>query len=201
MAAMPRFEGEIPPAGAWVGLTAESSGPIVDSRRIAPTRRGTAMRNLAAAAMATLLVAASAAGSQAADLTRLRANHVYPGPEVVTDEGIVPACADPSVIGTVARRFSSTESSYWNSSAAIVNVSNPREIAYRPWGSDFVVRRFCVADAAVLDQTVPPVRDHAVYYVVVDDGGFAGVGWAVHWCVVGYDRAYAFAPGCKMMRP
>jgi hypothetical protein len=151
--------------------------------------------------MAILFMAASVAGGAAADLTRLRARHVYPGPAVVTDQGIVPACADPSVIGVVARRFASTERRDWNSSASIVDVTNPREIAYRPWGPDFVVRRFCAAEAAVLDHTVPPVRDHAVYYVVVDDGGFAGVGWGVQWCVVGYDRAYAFALACKMMRP
>jgi hypothetical protein len=150
--------------------------------------------------LACILAVCPLAGSRAADLAQ---GHVraYPGPTVVTDRGVIPTCNDPSVLDVVARRFGANEGSYWNSSAAIVNVANPREIAYRPWGSDFVVRRFCAADAAVLDRTTPPVRNHAVYYVVVNRGGFAGVGWAVHWCVVGYDRAYAFEPGCKMMRP
>jgi hypothetical protein len=152
--------------------------------------------------MASVMLAASAATGEAADLaTRHRGYTVYPGPEVVTDQGIVPTCTDPSVIGAVTERFAATEGDDWNSAAAIVTVSNPHQIAYRPWGPDFVVRRDCAAEAAVLDRTAPPVRDHAVYYVVVDQDGFAGVGWGVQWCVVGYDRAYAFAPDCKMMRP
>lgn len=72
---------------------------------------------------------------------------------------------------------------------------------YRPWGPDFIIRRFCGAEALVVAGEGAPPRQTAAYYMVVDGGGFAGIGWKVHWCVVGYDRNFAYEPLCKMMKP
>ena len=32
-------------------------------------------------------------------------------------------------------------------------------------------------------------------------GGFAGFGQGVEWCVTGLDRNWAYNPGCKAARP
>ena len=44
-------------------------------------------------------------------------------------------------------------------------------------------------------------RDTVVYYSIIEKGGFAGVGWGVEWCVVGYDHNLAYAPNCRAARP
>ena len=35
----------------------------------------------------------------------------------------------------------------------------------------------------------------------IEDGGFAGFGQGVEWCVVGLDRNWAFNPACKAAKP
>jgi hypothetical protein len=40
-----------------------------------------------------------------------------------------------------------------------------------------------------------------VYYSIGSNTGFAGATWGVEWCVVGYDRNFAYAPRCRMARP
>ena len=36
-----------------------------------------------------------------------------------------------------------------------------------------------------------------VHYSIIEDGGFAGFGQGVEWCVVGLDRNWAYSPGCR----
>ena len=34
----------------------------------------------------------------------------------------------------------------------------------------------------------------AVHYSIIEDGGFAGFGQGVEWCVAGLDRNWAYSP-------
>ncbi|WP_406854454.1 hypothetical protein ABEG18_18145 [Alsobacter sp. KACC 23698] len=108
----------------------------------------------------------------------------------------IPACADPAVLSKIQDRFSETESSYWNSSAAIVSFETVRVLGFRPWGLDYIPRLFCTGTVVVNDG-----RRHRIDYSVAEDLGFIGWGWGVEYCVTGFDRERAYSPACKMARP
>lgn len=110
--------------------------------------------------------------------------------------GLMPACDDPAVLSKISHRFASRESTYWASALTIDGFTHVRPIAVRPWGADFVPRRFCTAQVLVSDG-----HKRRIDYSVREDLGFAGFGWNVEWCVSGLDRNYAYAPGCKAARP
>jgi hypothetical protein len=42
---------------------------------------------------------------------------------------------------------------------------------------------------------------HALTYSIIEDGGFAGFGQGVEWCVAGLDRNWAYNPACKAAGP
>jgi hypothetical protein len=110
--------------------------------------------------------------------------------------GYIPACDDPWALRTIAARFDSTERRFWASYAWVSDIYDVREIAYRPWGPDFIPRRYCKARVRISE-----AKKTLVYYSIIESGGFAGASWGVEWCVVGYDRQLAYAPNCKMARP
>ncbi len=70
------------------------------------------------------------------------------------------------------------------------------ETAFRPWQSDNIPRRYCSADVMLSDGKL-----RNVHYSIIEDGGFAGFGQGVEWCVTGLDRNWAYNPGCKAARP
>ena len=109
-------------------------------------------------------------------------------------DGRVKPCE--AALSTITSQFRQKESNYWNSSLQITAYGEIREIAFRPWESDNMPRRFCSADAMLSDGKL-----RAVYYSIIEDGGFAGYGQGVEWCVTGLDRNWAFNPGCKAARP
>jgi len=156
------------------------------------------VRTLLLAAVATMAGGVAQAADYLAGPAVVRPREAA---RIVVDTSRVPACQDPFVTGRVVDRFRDRESEYWNSGLFINAIANPREIAYRPWGSAYVVRRFCSADVYVTDGRRPEGTRHAVYYSVAEDAGFAGIGWAVEYCVTGLDRSLAYAPNCKMARP
>ncbi|MGQ0682739.1 hypothetical protein [Bradyrhizobium sp.] len=97
---------------------------------------------------------------------------------------------------TITYQFRDKESTFWNSSLEITGYGNVRETAFRPWQSDNIPRRFCSGEAMLSDGKV-----RAVHFSIVEDGGFAGFGQGVEWCVVGLDRNWAFNPACKAAKP
>ena len=143
-------------------------------------------RTLAAVA---LLMVASAMPAAAASW--LEMNIYLSGPRY---DGVVPPCE--AALGTIASRFASKESRFWNSELQIVDFEKVRETAFRPWAQNTIPRRFCSARALVSDGRWRPV-----YYWIGEDTGFLGASWGVEWCVVGLDRNWAYNPGCKMARP
>ncbi len=44
-------------------------------------------------------------------------------------------------------------------------------------------------------------KPRTVEYSIIEDGGFAGFGPGVEWCVVGLDRNWAYNPACRAARP
>ena len=62
-------------------------------------------------------------------------------------QGPLPDCASPAVLGEVVGGFQSREDIYWGSGLRIGGFDHVRQRSLRPWGPDFVPRRFCTARA------------------------------------------------------
>lgn len=139
---------------------------------------------LAAFWLTTAVVPASAANW-------LEMNFGLSGPRY---DGVVPTC--DYGLGVIASRFAEKEGTFWNSALTILDFERVRETAFRPWASDTIPRRFCSAVAVVSDG-----RKHAVHYSIGEDTGFIGATWGVQWCVVGFDRNWAYNPRCRAARP
>ncbi len=108
-------------------------------------------------------------------------------------DSILPPCE--AALDTIASRFATKEGRFWNSSLQITGFADVRETALRPWASQTIPRRFCSGQAMVEG------RWHPVHFSIVEDAGLIGFSWDVDWCVTGYDRNWAYNPGCKMARP
>lgn len=108
----------------------------------------------------------------------------------------LPACADPAVLGQISSDFSTRESRFWSSSLTIVGFERVVETDWRPWGLDYIPRRFCTGTVIVSDG-----YKRRINYSVREKLGFIGIGWSADWCVVGLDRNYAYAPLCKQAQP
>lgn len=140
--------------------------------------------------------------------------------------GNVPACDTPAALSKIQRDFATTESRFWNSSLTIDSIDRVREVAFRPWGEEYMPRRYCRAEVIVsgvegtpsfgtegaygsgaydgkvgAKTVVSGLRHHTVWYSIIEDGGFLGFSWGVEWCVEGFDRSWTYAPNCRMARP
>ena len=109
-------------------------------------------------------------------------------------DGRVAECQ--TALSTITYQFREKESTFWNSALAITGYGRIRETAFRPWQSDNIPRRYCSAEAMMSDG-----KQRIVHYSIVEDGGFAGYGQGVEWCVTGLDRDWAYNPRCKAARP
>ena len=99
-------------------------------------------------------------------------------------------------LGTITNQFWDKESMFWNSELRITGYGRVHEVAFRPWQSDNTPRRFCSADVMLNDGKM-----RTVHYSILEDGGFAGFGQGVQWCVTGLDRNWAYSPGCRAAKP
>jgi hypothetical protein len=121
----------------------------------------------------------------------LEMNFYLSGPRY---DGVLPPCE--AGLDTIVSRFAQKEGRFWNSNLQILGFERVRQVAYRPWASGTIPRRFCTATATVSDG-----RRHQVSYSIAEDAGFIGATWGVEWCVAGLDRNWAYNPGCKMAKP
>ena len=108
----------------------------------------------------------------------------------------VPACDSPAVLEKVQTGFAEREANYWRLGLTISSVDRIRPIAWRPWGADYIPRRYCVARARTSDGRV-----RTLSYNIIEGAGPIGMTWGVEWCVSGLDRLFYYAPDCKMARP
>ena len=144
---------------------------------------------LGAAAGASLALLAFAPVAEAANLFEL--NFGLFGPSY---DGRVANCE--AALPTITSQFQEKESNYWNSALQITGYDKVHETAFRPWQSDNIPRRYCSAEAMISDG-----KARTVHYSIIEDGGFAGYGRGVEWCVVGLDRNWAYNPRCRSARP
>jgi hypothetical protein len=144
------------------------------------------MAKLAGLILGAAIASVNATGVLAGPLERLITGY----------HGQIPPCDDSWALATISWRFGYKEARFWGSSESVAQFGDVREIAYRPWGPSFVPRRYCSAKVRLAS-----LRDTTVYYSIIEKGGFAGVGYGVEWCVVGYDRNLAYAPNCRAARP
>jgi len=108
----------------------------------------------------------------------------------------VPLCNEHGPLDRITSRFHSKESRFWNSDLEIVGFEKIREIAWEPWSSGTIPRRFCTASVLVSDG-----KQHRINYSIIEDAGMMSSGYGVEWCVVGLDRNWAYNPRCKLARP
>ena len=153
--------------------------------------RGLARFAAVAAVAACGLLAAGAPAAKAANW--LEMNFWLSGPNY---SGVVPACDSQQALDLIATRFAETERRFWSSTLSITDFEKVHEIAFRPWGPEYQPRRYCKGTVFTND-----AKKRAIYYSIIEDGGFAGFGQGVEWCVVGVDRNWSNNPACRMMRP
>jgi hypothetical protein len=144
---------------------------------------------LGGAAGIWLGLSALAPTAQAANLLEL--NFGLFGPSY---DGRVAGCE--AALPTITSQFQEKESTFWNSALQITGYADVRETTFRPWQSDNIPRRYCSAQAMINDG-----RPRRVNFSIIEDGGFAGYGQGVEWCVVGLDRNWAYNPRCRAAGP
>ena len=152
--------------------------------------RAPSQKSLRFAALLGLMLGALSLG-EARAANPLEMNFWLSGPRY---DGAVAEC--DRALPTIATQFWEKESTFWNSSLKITGFSAVRETAFRPWQSDNIPRRYCTADALLNDGKV-----RKVHFSLIEDGGFAGYGNGVEWCVVGLDRNWAYNPACRAAKP
>lgn len=108
----------------------------------------------------------------------------------------VPACNEHGPLDRIMSRFGAKEFGFWNSDLTIVGFEQIREVAWEPWSSGTIPRRFCTASALISDG-----KRHQINYSIIEDAGILGVSYGVEWCVIGLDRNWAYNPNCKAARP
>ena len=138
-----------------------------------------------------ILLGLFAFGQPAKAANPLELNFWLSGPNY---DGRIKACE--AALGTITSQFQEKESRFWNSPLQITGYRDIHETAFRPWQSDNIPRRYCSGDALLSDG-----RPRTVHYSIIEDGGFAGFGQGVEWCVTGLDRNWAYNPACRAARP
>jgi hypothetical protein len=108
----------------------------------------------------------------------------------------VPLCDENRPLNKIMRRFATKEGRFWNSALTIVGFEKIQEVAWEPWASGTIPRRFCTASVLVSDG-----KWHRINYSIIEDGGMIGASDGVEWCVVGLDRDWAYNPACRAARP
>jgi hypothetical protein len=138
-------------------------------------------------AMALGILGVLAFGQAAEAANPFELNFWLSGPKY---DGRVAPCE--AALPTITSQFQEKESTFWNSALQITGFDSVHEIAFRPWQSDNIPRRYCTAKALVSDG-----KPRVVQYSIIEDGGFASIGQGVEWCVTGLDRDWAYNPACR----
>ena len=108
----------------------------------------------------------------------------------------VPLCDEHGPLDKIAARFGTKEGRFWNSVLTIVGFEKIREVAWEPWSSGTIPRRYCTASVLVSDG-----KRHQINYSIIEDGGMISASYGVEWCVVGLDRDWTNNPNCRAARP
>lgn len=109
-----------------------------------------AVAGTASASLAGVLLIGSLGTAGAASF--LEKNFWLSGPNY---DGNVPACDTPGALSRIQDHFATTESRFWNSSLTIDSFDHIREVAFRPWGEEYIPRRYCSADVVITGTAGP----------------------------------------------
>jgi hypothetical protein len=119
---------------------------------------------------------------------------------VVPYTGDLPNCDNDKVLESIEHRFKQREKEFWHSDLTITRFDRIGRTANRPWGADFIPRKFCHGRVHLSNG-----KRYGLVYSIIEDGGMPGwhlqQQWGVQWCVVGLDRNMHFAPQCRAARP
>jgi hypothetical protein len=140
---------------------------------------------------AALMFGLSAFGGTAQAANPFELNFWLSGPRY---DGRVANCE--VALPTITSQFHEKEATLWNSPLEITGYGRIHETAFRPWQSDNIPRRYCAGDVMLSDG-----KTRTVHYSIIEDGGFAGIGQGIEWCVTGLDRNWAYNPSCRAARP
>src|SRR3954464_14029392 len=103
------------------------------------------------------------------------AREITPAERRIIDyDARIPACFDPAVLEKIASYFAEKEAKFWESSLTIAGYEKIRPVAWRPWGLDYIPRRFCTGTAILSNGA-----RRRIDYSVREDLGLLGVTWGV----------------------
>lgn len=107
------------------------------------------------------------------------------------------ACAQDWVLSRIEGRFRYQVTHVPNlPDVDLVDFRDIRQNRYEPALSDSeITRRYCEATAYTSDG-----RRHAIWYLIEDRAGFAGLGHNVEFCLVNFDRWKVYDGLCRVLR-
>lgn len=106
-----------------------------------------------------------------------------------------PACHDVPVEFRIIRNFNWAERNTWHRGLEMLEVRKMEEKRTVYWRNSPIARRYCVGNARMSDGT-----HRTVYYLIEDQGGFAGRNWDVEFCVMGLDPWRVYDGYCRAVR-
>jgi hypothetical protein len=139
------------------------------------------------------LVLSGASSAPALAANWLEKNFWLSGPNYSRN---MPTCDYAPALDRVISDFHTKEARFWNSELQIVGIEDIRETAYLPWAAQSIPRRFCSGTALINDG-----HRHRIYYSIASGTGMIGASWGINFCVVGFDRNWAYGPNCRSARP
>ena len=107
----------------------------------------------------------------------------------------LPTCDAGSVQSAVARTMARARTDY-NDGLRIGALSRISQSRLDAGGTSFIARRYCRAKADLSNGSI-----RTVYYVLEEDNGFIGIGWAVRACIPSADRWHVYGNACSTVRP
>jgi len=145
-------------------------------------------RRMVAALASIFSVAGGLAPATAADM--IAPGHVYYDQESQ-------ACAEGWVLSRIADKFRYQVTHVPNlPDVGLVDFRDIHQNRYEPALSDSeITRRYCEATAYTSDG-----RRHAMWYLIEDRAGFAGLGHNVEFCLVNFDRWKVYNGRCRVLR-
>jgi capsid protein len=143
----------------------------------------------AAAALASIFcLAATYAPAGAADIIASAPSYYEQAPQ---------ACGQDWVLSRIAGKFRHQVTHVPNlPDVDLVDFRDIRQNRYEPAMSDSeFTRTYCEATAYTSDG-----RRHALWYLIEDGAGFAGLGQNVEFCMVNFDRWKVYNGRCRVLR-
>ena len=108
------------------------------------------------------------------------------------------ACDDQHVLEWIADRFMTQAFNvHHDQDLFIRHIYGIQERRYEPFDGDYhpIARRYCGATAEMSDG-----RQRAMWYLIEDGMGLAGMGDNVEFCISGLDRWLVYNGSCRILR-